>query len=106
MNKFNKIALKFLVKKDDIKHAKAFHQLYKCAEIHHCKYAHMNILRSCKAYDKIKIENINQLQRHFSRFFFNASVDERILKHTKKYIYSAYIINCYKRIKIDKTEQG
>ncbi len=61
MNKFNKIALKFLVKEDDVKHAKAFHQLYKCSEIRHYKYAHMNILCLCKAYDKIKIENINQL---------------------------------------------
>lgn len=93
MNKFNKIALKFLVKENDIKHAKAFHQLYKCTEIHHCKYAHMNILHSCKAYDKIKIKDINQLQQHFSHSFFNASVDERILKHTEKCVCSAYAIN-------------
>jgi len=65
VNKFNKIALKFLVKEDDMKHAKAFHESYKYAEIRHCEYAYMNILCSCKAYNKIKIEDINQLQQHF-----------------------------------------
>ena len=93
MNKFNKIALKFLVKEDDMKHAKAFHQSYKYSEIRHCKYAHMNILRSCKAYEKIKIEDINQLRRHFSRSFFSASIDERILQHTERYVHSAYALD-------------
>ena len=48
-----------------MKHAKAFHESYKYAEIRHCEYAYMNILCSCKAYNKIKIEDINQLQQHF-----------------------------------------
>jgi hypothetical protein len=67
------------------KNGKAYHRSYECGGIHHCEYAHPDILRVCEAYDQVKLENINDLRRNSSRPSHSIPVDERNRKYTERY---------------------
>ncbi len=60
-----------------------YHRAYKCSGIQHCEFAHSDVLRTCIAYDRVKLENINELRKKSSRPHFSLPIDERIKQNTE-----------------------
>jgi len=64
--------------------------VFKCSGIRHCEYAHEDILRVCPAYNRVKVESINDLRKRSSCPYQVAKVDKKLKQSTEKY--SLYII--------------
>jgi hypothetical protein len=77
------IKLKLLSKTDNDNDSKVYHRAYKCSGIQHCEYAHPDVLRTCMAYDQVKLESINELRKKSSRPHFSLPIDEKIKQNTE-----------------------
>lgn len=65
------------------KNGRAHHQAYMCSGIQHCEYAHPDVLRTCEAYDQVRLENINHLQQQSGRPHFALPIEEKIKQSTE-----------------------
>ena len=63
---------------------KAFHQAFKCSGNRHCEHAHKDILRICPAYDRVKLESINDLRKRSSRPHQAVEINEKLKQSTEK----------------------
>lgn len=51
------------VSKRDEANETAWHMQWTCTGIHHCEYAHKDVLKTCSAYDSPRVEAINDLRK-------------------------------------------
>ena len=82
--------LKILGKNSNRDSGKAFHQGFKCSSIRYCKYTHKDILCVYPAYNRVKIESINDLRKRSSCPHQVVKVDKKLKQSTEKY--NLYII--------------
>ena len=69
---------------------KTWHASWKCSGIKHCEYAHQDILTPCRAYDRVKLEDINQLRIRASRPTHTLSIELKLRLNTEAW-YNAFI---------------
>ena len=85
MDKIRKVPVQMLTKVKKDRTGKAWRQAFKCSGIRHCEYAHEDVLSPRRAYDRVKIEDINKLRLQSSRPSYSISVQERIKTTTESW---------------------
>jgi hypothetical protein len=64
-----------------------WHTRLNCTGIKHCQYPHKDILRTSPAYDRVKIENINNLAKEASQRYQHRTIIEEIRTVTEEFYY-------------------
>ncbi|KAI9751102.1 MAG: hypothetical protein M1835_001264, partial [Candelina submexicana] len=84
-SKVTQVALPMLGLKKKDETSKAWRQAFKCQGIRYCEHAHPDVLRTCPAYNRVKLEDINKLREHSTQAVYTLSVNAQLKRRTENW---------------------